>query len=300
MTWVRIDDHFDEHPKLAAVGPVGWGVWLAGIAYCNRNLTDGFIPYSIAEGIGGSWHVLVPAEADDADVRDRIYSIERSSGMHGETMDTQWVIDLLVAYGLWVEEPRGYRVHDYEQYQPTKAQVEADRAAKIAAGRAGGIAAATARGRAGTKATAVAQSKPVPVPNPVPRSLTTFESAPRASVEGDTIHDVVHRLTSVFLASSSKNGDRVERWVEKLGRERVERELRETAGDLGGLPETNQLLNSTEDRLFPSIAAPSPKEAAARAEAERERARLARSFEKTRRMEAEYAEAMAGEIGAKP
>jgi hypothetical protein len=27
------------------VSPTVWGVWLAGLAYANRNLTDGFIPW---------------------------------------------------------------------------------------------------------------------------------------------------------------------------------------------------------------------------------------------------------------
>jgi hypothetical protein len=183
MPWVRIDDHFDEHPKLAAVGPIGWGVWLAGLAYCNRNLTDGFIPYSVAEGIGGSWKVRVPVP-DEPGV-EQIWSIDRGSGMHGETMDTQWVIDLLVSGGLWEEVVGGYRVHDYEDYQPTKAEVLAERAAKVAAGRAGGIAAATARAKAPATAPAQAQSKPVPVPVPVsvPESLSkTPPSPPRPDV----------------------------------------------------------------------------------------------------------------------
>lgn len=86
-------------------------------------------------------------------------------------------------------------------------------------------------------------------------SLHTPRAKPAAANghPDDTIHDVVHRLTGAYLAPSSKNGDRVTRWVEKLGRERVDRELRETADDLGGLPMTNQLLNSTEDRLFPAL-----------------------------------------------
>lgn len=99
----------------------------------------------------------------------------------------------------------------------------------------------------------------------------------------EKIADLIHGLTHVYLPSHSKNADRVERWVEKLGWDRVQRELRETAEDLGGLPETNQLLNSTEDRLFPAISAPSAKEAAARAEAEEERKRQARSFDATQR-----------------
>jgi hypothetical protein len=171
MPWVRVDDHFDGHPKMAAVGPVGWGVWLAGLAYSNRNLTDGFIPYAIAEGIGGAWKIREPIE-DEREVNglrevrynERVWSIDLGSGMHGESLTTEWVIEQLLRVGLWEEVPGGYLIHDYGDYQPTKAQVEAEREAKIAAGRAGGIAAAKAR----ATAPALAKSKPVPNPVPVP------------------------------------------------------------------------------------------------------------------------------------
>jgi hypothetical protein len=126
MAWVRIDDCFDEHPKLQRVGPLAWGFWLAGLAYCNRNLTDGFIPWSKAR-------TLCSFEVADED--GTVWELCRASGMSGEDVTTQWVIDLLTEVGLWelVENGRGridgYRVHDYDQYQPTKAQVEADREA---------------------------------------------------------------------------------------------------------------------------------------------------------------------------
>jgi len=169
MPWVRIDDHFNEHPKLAAVGPVGWGIWLAGLAYSNRNLTDGFIPRAVAVGFGGDWCVQVPEERDGKP-GNIIWEISRTSGYSGEDMETSWVIDLLLDAGLWELAPGGFYIHDYPDYQPTKAEVLAQKAAKVAAGQAGGIAAAKARakanGQAGAAASAVAESKPVPVPVP--------------------------------------------------------------------------------------------------------------------------------------
>src|SRR5690606_8367123 len=111
-------------PKMAAVGPIGWGVWLAGLAYCNRNLTDGFIPYHVADRIAGSWRVRVPTP----DGRVQVWKISRSSGMVGEDLDAEWVIGLLVQAGLWEEVEGGYRVHDYLDYQPSREEVEAERA----------------------------------------------------------------------------------------------------------------------------------------------------------------------------
>ena len=169
MTWVRIDDRFNEHPKLAAVGPVGWGIWIAGLAYCNRNLTDGFIPRAIAIGFGGDWTLLVRPEPGDPNPdRELVWTIDRGTGAHGESMDTQWIIDRLVDNDLWNETPGGYLVHDYSDYQPTKAEVLQQRAQKEAAGRAGGIAAARARAMADGTAEGLAKPKQNRTPNPSP------------------------------------------------------------------------------------------------------------------------------------
>jgi hypothetical protein len=43
MVWVKLDDHFDDDPRIAAVGPAGAGLLAMLLAYSNRNLTDGFL-----------------------------------------------------------------------------------------------------------------------------------------------------------------------------------------------------------------------------------------------------------------
>lgn len=170
MPWIKVDDHFDEHPKLAAAGPLAWPLWLAGLAYCNRNLTDGFIPWSVATTLV-SWEFL------DAEGPVRVYIGSREMVSEEGAVTAEYVISLLLGAGLWDEAKGGYRVHDFDHYQPTKAVIVAERAKKVAAGSAGGIAAATARAKARrkrkpsksvapTEAPAVAESKPVPVPVP--------------------------------------------------------------------------------------------------------------------------------------
>jgi hypothetical protein len=126
MAWIRIDDHFDEHPKLAKAGPLGWALWMAGLAYCNRNLTDGFIPWAIARRLV-NWEFL---GEDDGDPRGRkVYSVSITCGMAGDDVTNALVIDRLVDAGLWVEVDGGFQIHDYDQYQPSKEQVQAERAA---------------------------------------------------------------------------------------------------------------------------------------------------------------------------
>jgi hypothetical protein len=186
MPWVRLDDHFDEHPKLSRVGPLGLALFVTGLAYCNRNLTDGFIPWARARTMM-SWEFL---GADDGGERgQRLYSIGVSCGMAGEDVTGDFVIGLLLDAGLWDEVPGGYRVHDYDDYQPTKAQVEAEREKKAEAGRAGGLASAQARAQAGASSnveqdastrSSKTQAKSKPVPDPVPVPLLGEEEGSEA------------------------------------------------------------------------------------------------------------------------
>lgn len=117
MPWIRVDDHFNEHPKLAQVGPLGWGYWVAGLAYCNRNLTDGFIPRASAQSLG-------VFEVCSGELR---YDICVTSGMQGDDVDAGFVIGLLLDAGLWYEVSGGYRVHDYLEHQPSKAKILGER-----------------------------------------------------------------------------------------------------------------------------------------------------------------------------
>lgn len=100
MTWVRIDDHFDEHPKIAALSDAAVAVFVAGLAYCNRNLTDGFIPSAI--GLG------------------------KLRFCDGNPIP---VLRELEASGMFEECEGGWHIHDYLDYQPTREQVLEERAA---------------------------------------------------------------------------------------------------------------------------------------------------------------------------
>jgi hypothetical protein len=171
MPWVKIDDHFDEHPKMQQVGPVGWGFWLAGLAYCNRNLTDGFIPWSKAKTLC-SFQV---AEDDGT-----LWELARSSGYAAEDLSAEWVIGLLIDAGLWEEVENGkgridgYRIHDYSEYQPSKEQVLAERSANADRQSRFRDSKRNANSNAVTNATVTEKKRqrnepPVPVPVPVPQ-----------------------------------------------------------------------------------------------------------------------------------
>ena len=237
MPWVKLDDHFDEHPKLASVGPLGVVLWVTALAYCNRNLTDGFIPWSIAR-------TMVSWDWEDAVGPTRLYIGALDSVYEEGAVTSEYAIESLVASGLWDRAPGGYRVHDFNEYQPTKAEVEAERAAKVAAGRAGGQASAQARARAQRQAPAQAQSKPVPVPVPVPDDSKESSSRGGAFEANDGIFDAYYRLTAKTPSSGATT------WLNRLADENDEGSLLAAlTAEHKADPDTSTLLGRVQTRL---------------------------------------------------
>jgi hypothetical protein len=164
VTWVRVDDGFFEHPKTVAAGDAAAYLFLAGLGYCNRRLTDGRIPKA-----------MVP----------RLTTARRWPALAAR----------LVEVGYWEDHGDCYQSHDYLEWNDSRAEVEAKREQKATAGRAGGQASATARAQARGEAPAPtsgsesgqAKVKPSPlrsspaplpsVPDP-PLSSLRSESAP--------------------------------------------------------------------------------------------------------------------------
>lgn len=120
MTWVRLDDQFPGHPKVVKAGPPAAWLHVAGLCYCARYLTDGFVSDAALMGMGQ-------------------YGRSRA----------QSLAERLVGAGLWEHSDGGYVIHDYLDYQPSRERVEQQRQQKRSAGQAGGKASAKARAQAG-------------------------------------------------------------------------------------------------------------------------------------------------------
>lgn len=95
MTWTKLPD--DSSEKLWDLSAGAFRLHVSGLVYANRNLTDGQVPASRLAA-------LVPAY-DPAH------------------------LDELTAAGLWQPIDGGYQIVDFLKDQPTRAQVEARRAA---------------------------------------------------------------------------------------------------------------------------------------------------------------------------
>lgn len=100
-TWMKVETRVRTHPKIGeTVKTTGhtdaaW-LWLAGNLYCRDALTDGFISDVMLS-------TLIP-------------------GLPLRVLKT--LPPVLVKHGLWHQVDGGYQVHDFGDYNPTKAEVE--------------------------------------------------------------------------------------------------------------------------------------------------------------------------------
>lgn len=129
MSWARFDDNFGQHPKIVALPDGAFRLHVLAICYCARHETDGLISTAVAR-------MLV--------------------GPRGAKLAV-----MLAGARLW-EHVDGdmYRIHDYLEYNPSRAQAESKRNAKAIAG---------AKGAASRwHSTPTWQNDaPVPVPDPI-------------------------------------------------------------------------------------------------------------------------------------
>ncbi|ADG96532.1 hypothetical protein Srot_0039 [Segniliparus rotundus DSM 44985] len=95
MSWFKVDDGFYAHPKVMGLSDGALSLWTLAGTWCAHQLTDGVVPHAAL-----SMHRGTPERAQE-----------------------------LVEAGLWELHPKGHKFHDWEQYQPTKEQVEAEREA---------------------------------------------------------------------------------------------------------------------------------------------------------------------------
>jgi hypothetical protein len=90
MPWVRIDENAMDHPKVAGLSAESFRLWVQGLAYCQKFLTDGVIKSVQIRGL-------------------RSHSPKR--------------VEELILAGLWEATDEGIQVHDYLQWNDSKAHV---------------------------------------------------------------------------------------------------------------------------------------------------------------------------------
>lgn len=93
MPWFKVDDAFHGHPKVMELSPAAVGVWTLAGSWCANYLTDGEIKTAIVRRLGA----------------------------------TDEMVQELVNAGLWIDIGGAYQFKDWDEYQPLKADVEAER-----------------------------------------------------------------------------------------------------------------------------------------------------------------------------
>lgn len=157
MTWARIDDNLPFHPKVVQAGNEAMGLWVRALSWSAGQLTDGKVPAKMLPVFAGT-------EANASE---------------------------LVEAGLWHETFEGYEFHDWNQYQISRAEVEAKRE--------------EARERM-RKVRSGGKSKPSAAPSKRPKS----SPEPESNEEGtsDAVHDAQsqsHITTSNEVVSASED-----------------------------------------------------------------------------------------------
>jgi hypothetical protein len=99
MPWVRIDEHALNHVKLLSLTHGAFRLWVEGLAYCQRHLTDGAIPM---DALRTFRYASVKAVA------------ELTTSIAGGS-------------SLWVPDAAGYHVHDFLDWNEDRARVHEKR-----------------------------------------------------------------------------------------------------------------------------------------------------------------------------
>lgn len=187
MSWVRIDDHMADHPKIMKVGPIGFVIHIRAMCYCSRYLTDGFIPKEILHNLlTGLEHISIDTAGNE---------LVAAGNMAG---DFDWP-GILIDAGLWEEcqvntqgdtQVSGWVIHDYLVYNPSKEQVIKTRENRKISGQIGGKKSAEMRLSPSTNSLGAKQilkqnSRVGQPPSPSPSPLLRDSSETSESLAGN-------------------------------------------------------------------------------------------------------------------
>lgn len=181
MAWVRLDDAFPEHPKVLAVGEEAAWLYVCALCYCNRHLTDGFLPAA---------------------------AVPRLTGQKSPTRLTTKLVDA----GLLDIVRDGFFVHDYLEYQMSKASIENERAG--ARERMAKVRERSKTVRPNVQAN-IAGSAPYPNPNPTqdnPSSSSSSTSSSNGHNREDDDDRIVQAIAT-HAAWASRSADNPKRYA---------------------------------------------------------------------------------------
>ena len=101
MPWVRLDDRFPSHRKVALLSDRAFRLYVSALCWSSENLTEGAV-------------------------------LERELTLVARVRSPKTAAAELEAAGLWDRAEAGWVIHDYLEYNPDRARVQADRQANAA------------------------------------------------------------------------------------------------------------------------------------------------------------------------
>jgi hypothetical protein len=153
-TWIKLHDNLWENPKIIAAGEDAALLYVQGLSYCSRNLTDGRILTAALRNLTAK-------------------------------KEARTLARVLVREGLWIETANGWEVHDYLQHQRSREQVEREREkARIRAAASRGVrtnSGRTSAARTGTVRVPETETETEtdnPTPTPPPPEIVTQQDLP--------------------------------------------------------------------------------------------------------------------------
>ena len=166
MTWVKLDDGFADHPKVAGLSDAAFRLHVSALCYCGRHLTDGVLPRAIV------WRLSTTEAPQDA-------------------------ADELVAANLWTADDGGFVVRDFLDFNPSKQKVLEDRERRSSAGKKGadsrwhGTSHSTSHGESHDDRTATALTMSMHPTRPDPSKETRSLGSSSEPVDNETIVEAV-------------------------------------------------------------------------------------------------------------
>lgn len=210
MPWFKVDDGLAFHSKVMLAGNPAMGLWVRAGSWCAHHLTDGLVPFHIAETLG-----------------------------------TKAQAAKLVQVELWARVEAGYQFHEWNEdgRQPTRAKVIAERKANAdrqKRHRERRDSAVSDDVSNGVTHGGSADTPSRPVPTRPTDSLRSSVAAP-----GDNPGDEDGRTDD-----ESHDGDESARWAGYLGvdLERVRKELAKRLGRIVPGPIALRIVSEVLDR----------------------------------------------------
>ncbi|RBQ00050.1 hypothetical protein [Bifidobacterium xylocopae] len=191
MTWFKVDDNLPRNPKMIQASLSAIGLWVEAGAWASASQTDGQVLKRVLR-------TLHPDATEE---------------------DAQTLVDV----GLWEDNGDYWQIHDFLDYNPSKDEVEAEKARKTAAGKLGGIrsgksrrsrkqadakAPASAPAQASAQAEPQAETKPVPVPLFISKDINIVRDS------NPEIVSLCERLQEWVVRNGSKKPTITQRWLD--------------------------------------------------------------------------------------